>query len=427
MSDFLAILLLLSATFMPWAAAAPEPAPPPEAPEATPPDRNPPDGNASAAPVDPVTKLKQQLAAREAVEVRREQQAERLFALRERAVMKIAWNEMWRDKAVEKERDLVEKARKYDDKGDYAKARTWYRKALRVAYAQWIVKSDASLDSLKASKGPFEFEKVVVPLFTPSTRRAYERLMSIDTDILRRRILAGVERASALLERNDLTEAYRLYQSLEAASAGLPRCGDTDDLRRYIGENMADILATVAAPLEAAERAIDAEDYARAADALDRFEAAYDTFEIHEAIFERQRRLNAHAGVRAERRRRRAARRLELAKAALERKDYANALERLDSTSQRYPDTPAGQAASRLKATIEDDPKVAEAVQEHTRDQECRILLSRAAFHQKLAEYDEAFKAYVEILRKYPNTTWAEQALKRGRELEARLNAAPKP
>ncbi len=105
-----------------------------------------------------------------------------------------------------------------------------------------------------------------------------------------------------------------------------------------------------------------------------------------------------------------AAERLAKARRLVAREKFPDALEELAAIAEAYPRCPSGQAAAALRAELEADPAVQEAVAREQMERDCRSWLSMGRNLFQARKYDEAAGYFEQIVTHYPDSSYAEEA-----------------
>jgi tetratricopeptide (TPR) repeat protein len=380
-----------------------------------------PDKPKAQEPKKKLSKLERDEEKRKKLEVERKRLTDIVAALKTEALLKNASNNKWYKSAAGKEASLYDRARRYDKKGDFRKARTYYRKALKVRVNQWVIITKLSVKELEKSETPLKFDRARFTLYTRSTEGVFKRLKLINADIIKSDSSKAMASGDEALKKSFMVAAYKAYAKAEELLDRLPDTKESQALLAAARERRGEVVAIVSDPLNVADAAIKAGKYPEAADALERFKETYDTFKIDKAVYERQKALYTHPEMRKEQHIRAAKSRLESAKASVEREHYAVALRKLTSLSKNFADTESAVEGAALFKELSTDPAVAAIIRQTAVDDECRILMGKGMLRVRQRKFQEALACYAEVIRKYPDSDWAKKATAARSALEAQL------
>ena len=230
--------------------------------------------------------------------------------------------------------------------------------------------------------------------------------------------------AMALLDR---IEKALEEQKFAEAAAMLAKVRGTDkdpDVRQRVEAAKA-VLARVADErLAEAEKYIEAEDYYEASVALEALSNLMPGSEQAERAKQRLAELMADEEIRAAiekgRREHQAAAILAEIRKDEEKKDPAELLKALEKLAEQYPDTEAGKEAAERAQKMRADPNLVNQLKSEAAEHECKGWLSMARSYIS-AGLPEKAKPYLEdILKKYPDSPYAEEARKLLAEIEGK-------
>ncbi|HUU30583.1 MAG TPA: redoxin domain-containing protein, partial [Phycisphaerae bacterium] len=218
--------------------------------------------------------------------------------------------------------------------------------------------------------------------------------------------------AMALLEKADKAMAQNRYAEAVDLVAKIQQPEKDPEVQARVAV-VQKALATVAEQrLADAEEAIEAKDYSKAVALLAEAARLVPGTDLAGKAQSRQKELMADDGVRAaieqNQRRSKAA---DLLAEAEKRKDVPAAyLKALDDLAAKYPDTPAGQAATQKAEAMRADPAVMKQIQSEAMDKQCKSLLSMARNYLKAGMPEKAKPYLEEVIEKFPDTAYAEEA-----------------
>ena len=220
--------------------------------------------------------------------------------------------------------------------------------------------------------------------------------------------------AMALLDKADKAMAQNRYAEAVDLLAKIQQPEKDPEVQARIAA-VQKALATVAEQrLADAEEAIEAKDYSKAVALLTEAALLVPGTDLAGKAQSRLKELMADDGVRAaieqNQRRSKAA---DLLAEAEKRKDVPAAyLKALDDLAAKYPDTPAGQTAAQKAEAMRADPSVMKQIQSEAADKQCKSLLSMARNYLKAGMPEKAKPYLEEVIEKFPDTAYAEEAKK---------------
>jgi TolA-binding protein len=112
-----------------------------------------------------------------------------------------------------------------------------------------------------------------------------------------------------------------------------------------------------------------------------------------------------------------AAKLLRAAEEAMDRRQYATASEAVDSLLERYPASEHATAAKAVRTKLDSSPEIARVLNEQRVAPEARRLLRTAEGYARNRMTEKALAMYEKVATQFPDTSFAETARKRIREL----------
>ena len=304
-----------------------------------------------AGETPPAEPLGQEWTQREAQERQRLEAMDTLQRWHQKGRVHRAMNNREYAEAEEAETEAVECANRCFNDRDYRKARQQYRKALRIRFTQQVPARAATAEEEKDKDFTPPLTQRTFRLATNETRWIYERLAMLEQLIPEADLQSRQARSDESLQAEKLAIAYRRYGELLSDAGRLHTNASVRKTAEHARAQRVAIVRTVSKPLEDARAALEANRPNEAADALSRFQRQFGYFTANKTVNNLYRTLEADPRVVQAKREQAAAQLLELAKAALERGDYATARSRFETVSRTYAKTPAdAEAQARLNA-----------------------------------------------------------------------------
>jgi predicted esterase len=219
--------------------------------------------------------------------------------------------------------------------------------------------------------------------------------------------------AAELEKLGKLADAYKLY--LAVSMHGGESLGERADAR------MAELFEKARLELVPAKRAVEAQQFAQAADLLLKMREKYGPAtppEVDELMRELESNPTSAAQIKAARDRDAATRREAEAAAALDvarmylEKDAKRAHAALEKVAQDYPETASGKAATDEATRLMSDPKTRAQIVTDPKEAEADKLLVMAENYRRNRLFSKARERIDEVLKKYPTTGAAARARK---------------
>ena len=297
------------------------------------------------------------------------------------------------------------------------KAEIYSHMVTHYALMQEIAKTDAVVRAkMKALMALLERFH---PLMNERFWQQFEKGMPLGTPAGLKAVIELITRAETAVEHGRLFEAYRSYERAERVAQRKLNGKDQAIYTPRITTGLGMIYTVVAAPLEAAEKALRENNARAAVTALETFEQKFESFTDVLEFRNRHNDLIRNEAVRQEKRERVTRKKIAAGDAAVRRGDYRRAQEWYNSAARVFKETEAaGVAQARLDQMLA-NPEIKKNIEEQTAKLECTALLGRARMLIDHDQHDEASAVCGEIMAKYPGTEWAEEA----RQLKA--EAAP--
>ena len=232
-------------------------------------------------------------------------------------------------------------------------------------------------------------------------------------------------RATDLESQGKFADAYKLY--LAVSMHGGESLGERADAR------MSELFEKARLELVHAKRAVEAQQFAQAADLLLKVREKYGPAtppEVDQLMRELEANPTSAAQIKAARDREAASRREAEAAAALDvarmyaEKDAKRAHASLEMVAQDYPDTAAGKTAKDEANRLMSDPKTRAQIVTDPKVTEAEKLLVMAENYRRNRLFTKARERIDEVLKKYPATPAAERARKMLEQVKAEERAA---
>jgi len=392
-----------------------------------PPEAAPGEAPEAAVPEEPTPeKALREIERRKREEKDRREMMERMRLIRLRLALKFRQNERWQREAIENEVDLVREAEDLFENKEFREAKDRYLDAIEITYPQWVFTAETmafiKTDRMWHTRKDFlpKCQKKLFSLSTEFTRLALVRLADIDVAIDEYELAERRIEADKAFEDGGLATAYRKYgEALDHAR----KMGENSMALRYIREierKRADILDAVLKPIEVAKTSLEAGEPAAALAALKEFRNNFGDFLFHAGVERAYRALSDRPEIKQEIMEQAALRIVALGDAAVARKDYQRAVFWYRRAAVRHANTRAGVLAAEKREKLLDDPEIVAAIERQEAEYVCKAMLARAGTFASWGKTAEAAAVYDEIVEKYPDTPWAEQAA----EAKARLLSA---
>jgi len=324
-------------------------------------------------------------------------------------------NRRWEREARARQSELYEKAERYYAEKQYRKAAEYYRQVLDLRYPQWDIR--------EVGEGRFRTEhpareKVWLELDTSITRRVRARLRGMADKIaaerekeIKKNIDELFEKADVATMLGDRAKAFQIYQQLIAYTERMGDSKLTVANRLKAKEKCKQILAQVVKPLDEAEGLVKAGKIEEAQKILQRFpDTAGRMMDLVPEIKQRYRALLNDPGILAVNREAEVQQRILAGDTALLRQDYVGAEQHYRTAATLYPEVKASQVAAQKLAQMLSDPKIVAALKAQQIERECKPLVARARYLVRMLEYDQARATCEQVIERYPDTEWAEQA-----------------
>jgi len=338
-------------------------------------------------------------------------------------------NKRWEKNAKDEESRLMKIADAYYKQKEYDKAEEYYRQVLDIRYDQWNLREFEV--GGKTVLRP-ALDKGVESLDTGNTRRARDRLRTMDEKIASQNEGEAKKRFSRLFEEAEVemmlknpTEAYQIYDRIIDLAGKLGKRKYAIDASLKAKGQQKVILDQAAKSLEEVEKLLKAGKIAEADEKLEEFESGQRTLlKTSRKLLLRVRQLRRSPEFLLHAREESADLRLRLGDSSLERGKYLSAYRHYKAVALKYPATKAAEDANKRIAMLLADPKIQQVMADQEIQGKCTPLLMRARALIRLNRAKEARAICETVIAEYPKTTWAAQAAEL---LKAVKPAAQKP
>lgn len=226
------------------------------------------------------------------------------------------------------------------------------------------------------------------------------------------RVHAYLAEAGAALQEDRYRDAHRAAEdAFDHALLGDPlksRCQDFLDLIEMLGRDM----------LARAERSLDEKQFKEAVSLLVDLRREFKGVEVARAA--RQQLKNARKNfpevdsiLQEQENLGRAETVLAEAMGLIRAREFGPAYESLEDLVNDYPDTETAEKADTILTRIRQNEGIMGYVRDHLAERACLTLLSQAEAYERTGRTNRARELYREVLDRYPNTIYAEQAIQR--------------
>jgi hypothetical protein len=293
-------------------------------------------------------------------------------------------NEKWKAEAEKRQRELFEKARKYEQDKKYSQAVKSYRAAMEVTYDQWAMRKktyDKPLDDKNDdpdAKYLSAFNKERVSFRGTLYDQAKKRIETVEGKSLTEELDEIDDKAQEAYNKKRYEESYGLYKKLKAEAEKKKDNAQAEPFLKRAESHINSLEKKAEMALGAAEKALDNK---RADTALQKyleFEKEFGGFDGHPDLHLRYLKLSENPALVAAKADADAKKHLAQADqyAKDRRLDYAYQEYRL--VAQVFPDLEAGKKAAERVRQMEEDKAAMQKVVEAPRDRYARELLRRA-------------------------------------------------
>ena len=324
-------------------------------------------------------------------------------------------NKRWEREAKARETELMKIADEYYKEKNYRKAEDYYRKLLDIRYEQWEFREFdvGGRRSIRPAR-----DKKTLKLDTSTTRRAEERLRTIDEKVAtqdeaeaKKELQELSEKAEVAMMLGKADEAYMAYERLIATAGRLGEEKYAVAAALTAKSQQKAIVDGAAKSLGEIEKLVKEGKVAEAADKLAECLATHNALmRAAPELAVRFRQINESPEFLQHDRELQAARRIELGDASFERTKYLGAYKHYRAVTVMFPETEAARLAEERLAKLLEDKTISAALKQQEIDAACQPLMIRARALVKVERVREAQAICRQIIEEHPDTTWAEQA-----------------